>query len=255
MNEQDSAVMHPAFPQPDDLECLVWRYMDMPRLIAILGQQALFFPRLDRLGDPHEGAITRPFKEHLEAAGQNTAEKFAAWRKKIRMASFVSCWHRGQFESEAMWRLYCGRQGVAVQTTYAKLRSSVQRWNNPSLGIGLVSYRDYDAEELPSLNVYVPVMSKRLAFSHEQEVRILWSMVGCKNYPAENTVWDTGPEGKPEPIGMLLPWNPEDFVEKIYINPYADSWYGDVIKTTVEKFSPRLAVNIEWSQLRAAPYY
>lgn len=129
------------------------------------------------------------------------------------MTTFVNCWHQGQFESEAMWRLYCGTRGVVIQTTYAKLKESIQKWKNPSLGIGLVTYRDYEAEDILSLNLYVPVMSKRLAFSHEQEARIVWSMVG-QNYPTENTVWNNGPDGKPEPVGMLLPWNAEDLVRK-----------------------------------------
>jgi hypothetical protein len=255
MSEQSPTVQHPAFPQPDNIESMVWRYMDLPKLIALLGQKALFLPRLDKLGDPHEGAITRPFKDRLDSAGPETAKRFAGWRKGIRTTSFVSCWHQGEFESEAMWRLYCGTQGVAIQTTYAKLKNSVHKWNNPSLGIGLVSYRDYDSEDLPGLNMYVPIMSKRIAFKHEQEVRIVWTTVGYKEYPAENTVWEEGTDGNRKPAGMLLPWDAEDFVENIYINPYAKPWYGDVVKTTVEKHSSLLAGKIQWSQLRNAPYY
>lgn len=47
MNNQESAE-HPAFPQPEDSESLVWRHMDLPKLIALLGQRALFFSRLDK---------------------------------------------------------------------------------------------------------------------------------------------------------------------------------------------------------------
>ena len=170
------------------------------------------------------------------------------------MTTFVNCWHQGQNESEAMWRLYCGMQGVAIQTTYVKLKASVQQWDNPSIGIGLVTYRDYDVDDITNSNFYIPLMSKRAAFGHEKEVRIVWSMVG-QTYPNENTVWKSGIDVKTEPTGMLLPWNPDDFIENIYINPYADLWYGNVIKTTVEKFSSRLADNIKWSQMRSDPYY
>jgi len=253
MSYQNSAE-HPALPQPEDSESLVWRYMDLPKLIALLGQRALFFSRLDKLGDPYEGSITAPLKERLDLASHETAERFAAFRKQYRMKTFVNCWRRGQNESEAMWRLYCGMQGVVIQTTYAKLKASIKQWNNPSIGIGLVTYRDYVADDIRSQNFFIPLMSKRVAFNHENEVRIVWSMVG-QNYPKENTVWENGVEGRPEPVGMLLPWNPDDFVENIYISPYADPWYGDVIKTTVEKFFPRLAANISWSPMRSDPYY
>lgn len=54
---------------------------------------------------------------------------------------FSSCWRASDDESEAMWQRYCpSGQGVAIQTTYAKLRDSLPDHTH----IGLVSYIDHD---------------------------------------------------------------------------------------------------------------
>lgn len=54
---------------------------------------------------------------------------------------FASCWRASDDESEAMWQRYCpSGQGVAIQTTYAKLRDSLPDHTH----IGLVSYIDHD---------------------------------------------------------------------------------------------------------------
>lgn len=47
---------HPSFPQPDDPNAGLWRYMSIEKLVSVLETQALWFSRADHLGDPHEGA-------------------------------------------------------------------------------------------------------------------------------------------------------------------------------------------------------
>jgi hypothetical protein len=38
----------------------LWRYMDLAKFVWMLQRRALYFCRLDALGDPYEGHYTRP---------------------------------------------------------------------------------------------------------------------------------------------------------------------------------------------------
>ena len=45
-------------------------------------------------------------------------------RQVVRLAR-VSCWHMGEFESEAMWRLYAReRDGIAIKTVFARFKDA-----------------------------------------------------------------------------------------------------------------------------------
>jgi hypothetical protein len=58
---------HESFPQPPDTRIRVWRYMDLAKFLWCLQHEALFFARLDRLGDPFEGYYTRIHAEGEDA--------------------------------------------------------------------------------------------------------------------------------------------------------------------------------------------
>jgi len=241
---------HPAFPQAED-DSLVWRYIDLPKLIFLLANHKLYLTAINRLDDPHEGSVTRECHEKLK--NYNPLEQPAAWREEVRNNSFVCCWSLSNSESEAMWQLYCGRnQGVAIQTTYRQLRNSIPK--DHRLGIGVVRYLDYHEDDMPDYTCYAPVMHKRQAFKHEQEVRILCSMVG-QLYDERDVDTAINGSGETEILGMFLSWNAEEIINKIYINPYAMHWYSEVVKTTISKFSPKLASCIECSQMRTDPYF
>ncbi|MFN8224152.1 MAG: hypothetical protein U0R50_13000 [Gaiellales bacterium] len=53
---------HPVFNAPPD-DTVVWRYIDLAKLISLLDHRALYFARADTLGDPHEGALPAPTSE------------------------------------------------------------------------------------------------------------------------------------------------------------------------------------------------
>ena len=49
---------HPVFLQPANANAKVWRYMDFTNYIWTLECSALYFSRIDLLGDPFEGTTT-----------------------------------------------------------------------------------------------------------------------------------------------------------------------------------------------------
>ena len=244
---------YPSFPQPEDPSVKLWGYMDLPKLIALLSDRRLYFPRLDCLGDPYEGS-----SPHVMAAGRDAALRSVGVaetqihairerRSKARYTNFVSCWRLGEDESEAMWRLCCpGGQGVAIQTTYAKLAEWVVNLQTPNWQVymGCVNYIDYSTDQFDSSNSFNYAMHKHRAFEHEREVRII-----C---------WDLQAAQRPEKdrlVGIPLDFPNEEIVHEVYVHPYAPEWFSKVVASVLRAFAPSLAERVRWSQMRAHPAY
>jgi hypothetical protein len=59
--------VHPSCPRPEDGSVKVWRYLDLPRLVWLLGKRGLAFARLDKLNVQFDGSVTRQVYEKLKA--------------------------------------------------------------------------------------------------------------------------------------------------------------------------------------------
>lgn len=253
MNDQvpqpkENKLEHPCFPQPADKSVRVWRYLDLAKFIWLLEKRKLYFSRLDLLNDPHEGTTPRLLamlrdQQFREFGGEKLVAVIPNINRQTRRSLYVSCWHMGSTESEAMWRLYCPNDsGVAIQTTYQKLVESVD--SDPHCYIGAVTYIDYETQGFPLNNAYYPVMHKRISFAHEQEVRLVKTL---------SEFWNPGaPEG---PSGINIEWLPEASIDSVYVNPYAPEYYHEVVCSLVRRIAPELERRVHWSQMRAAPIY
>jgi hypothetical protein len=255
-------ISHEAFPQLPDATVL-WRYTDLPKLLWVLTKKALYLSRGDLLGDAFEGSVpmryfseivTRRIHARIEARKANPmpaneqedgrwmADQVGALRAHHlahRHSAYLSCWRQG-CESEAMWRLYCGpHEGIAMVTTFDKLKASL---TDPAARLGAVRYLDYSRDTLPSDNAYEPIMHKRIAFEHEQEVRVVLIM------PPEAA-------GHLGPPGLEMPWNVETVLDRIVVSSYAPKWYLDVVREVLAKFAPVLVKRLSWSDLRADPVF
>jgi hypothetical protein len=235
---------HDSFPQPDNAAVKVWRYLDLPRFIWMLSTGALAFTRVDSLEDPFEGSVPPNVYDAWKRNPEN-AELMANARSGLRRQFFVSCWHANDVESEAMWRLYCGsRDGIALQTTYERLDASLPK----GVFLGQVTYVDYDTDTQPPRDALALLMRKRQAFEHEHEVRaLIW--------PASNPPGLLPPNFDPETSVINVPWDADEFLDQIYVSPYADEWYRDAVAAVIEKFAPALGDRLTWSHMRGVPLY
>jgi hypothetical protein len=233
---------HPSFPQPDDGAVQVWRYMDLPRLISLLTREELILTRADLMMDRFEGAIP----EHVFRKWSATPERqheLTELRAQMRAGVYISSWHENRRESEAMWRLFCGAgEGVALSTTYAKLDAALAAC--PDAQIGRVTYVDYQGEGWQDayLNALTPFMLKRASFEHEREIRVL-----------QRRPLDAEPSEPPPAIG--LKWTIADAVDQVWVSPYAERWYFDVVQTVLRHFAPALAPRLTWSEMTASPWF
>jgi hypothetical protein len=70
-------------------------------------------------------------------------------------------------ESDLMWRTYAEGNGVAIESTYGKLRSVLPDW----IYIYQVEYIDYDTDRMIEWHSLAPVFYKRKEFAGDRELR------------------------------------------------------------------------------------
>ena len=75
-------------------------------------------------------------------------------------------------------------------------------------------------------------------FAYEHEVRIL------------HVCDDDAPTF---PAGFGQPWNPEQYVESIWVHPEADQAFMDTVTATVATYAPTLNEKVAWSAMNAKP--
>ena len=234
--------------QPQNPNDKVWRYMDLSKFIYLLDSKKLYLPSAERLEDKHEGSIflfqkERELKALAERGLANLLPILSDMRREQLKCTFISCWHRNDFDSHAMWRIYCGpKEGVAIMTSYHKLS---QRVNN-NYAMGLVQYENQDPI---AGNLIAPFMQKRKAFLYEQEVRLVANLYGSPDFRDE-----TG-KFRPSRQHLALPVDLTKLVEKIYVHPEADDLYFQVTKSSVLKYAPELNDRVEWSEMKSTPRY
>ncbi len=229
------------FNPPKNANAKIWRYMDFGKYVSLLETQLLYFVRVDRLDDHFEGTYGRAnqrmrpemYKELYEkdpdAFNRSVQHRDEVFRW-LRQWTFINCWHQNDCESAAMWRLYAEtNQAIAIQSTYEKLRAQL-----PSeVCIGMVEYKDYDAEWLPEGHTLFPFVHKRKSFVHEQELRAIAQLLPDGRVNLKTQQWD---EEKYHHVALV------DLVEEVRVAPAAPAWFRDTVTAVTRHYGFKLYV-------------
>jgi hypothetical protein len=165
---------NPGLEIPGD-ETVIWRYMELPKLLSMLEQRSLYFSRLSELGDAWEGVINRDiakFASYVPAA----SGEFLSELHRRSQACVVNCWYCEIGESVAMWKLYTSSDyGVAIRSTVGSLKLALED-EEEDIFLGMVMYRDHTDPPKETLSVYdIDVLKiafqKRTCYRHECELR------------------------------------------------------------------------------------
>lgn len=221
---------HPAFPQPDDLNALIWRYMAIEKFEWLVSERRLFMARADLLGDDHEGttptaelklcctAAEQAEDEHQRRTLENNRTQLSEYAKDFRQSYYVSCWHMAPDENVAMWERYVKTpDAVAIKTSYSTLRGQLQRMIIKLGGLGVVRYIDYERQGLPSVNMLQLITHKRHFFADEREVRA----VVCTMIQGEIRREYIDPCLTADGRGFTPPVDPQRLVQGIVLHPQA----------------------------------
>lgn len=132
-------------------------------------------------------------------------------------------------ESDAMWRIYSpNKHGIQIQTTAGKLKRTLrnvktpQSWIETFYTVGRVNY------SLPTkTHIYIDedFLFKGSAFCHEQEARgIVLPIHPHRGYTLT-----------PKSVDILYAKLVEDFIETVNVDPRAEDWFFDAVKSYCSK--------------------
>lgn len=239
--------------KPTKADARIWRYMDFAKFISLIYKKAIFFPRADNLGDSFEGSFpkinvqkrTGVFTTLVETPGRLST--LSDYYKLFVKLTAINSWHINDDESDAMWKIYIkGGEGIAVQSTVGRLRSSLDGYNQDVIHLGKIAYVDYDDEKIPE-DTLSPYFHKRRSFEHEKEYRAVIQR------------WKKKANGKidftklPFQEGIYVPIDLDKLIEKVYLSPTSPSWQQDVIKSLLNKYG--LNRKIKHSKLANMPQF
>ena len=163
----------------------------------------------------------------------------------VRNLAFVNCWHGGDTESAAMWKLYGTASGsVVVQSTYENLVRVLPAHDDTQniffLGVGMIQYLHYLRQDWIPVqgNVITPFLYKRKEFEYEREVRALAFVAP----PPENRF-----------LGIRITVDVHDLVESIRVQPTTPTWAREAIRDLISKYG--LTTRVKSSQIDIAPPY
>lgn len=227
---------HPDFAAPPD-ETVVWRYVDLNTMLAMLSSGTIHFTRLDKFKDTWEGIWPDANCEQIKK--DNPAD-LAEWildnARLIPTHAHVNCWHKSPYESAALWDQYGQSTGLAIRTTILALRESIAPQDG--IIIGAVEYVHYDAitQAFGVHNSLRPVFLKRMSFEHEREVRLL-KWVSPKA-DAKGKVAEPDTKG-----GFDVHVDLAHIFGEVYLSPTAPQWLLPHIKKLFAAFNlPEVAI-------------
>lgn len=245
---------HPLFPPPDDPYMRIWRYLDFTKFVFLLHRREIYFSRADQLGDRFEGSyprgnqspreqLLRELQENVPQAADFILRSVVDTHKAVTAWTYLNCWHIGQHESIAMWKIYTKTtEAVAVQSTYLRLRSVLPE----RVLVGKVQYIDFDKGAIPENNILYPFLYKRLSFSFENELRALFLDV-----PIKEGAVIYSPEVQPR--GKCITVDIDTLIERIYVAPTAPIWFLELVKDVTNKYE--LSKNVLQSSIDSDPFY
>ncbi len=164
------------------------------------------------------------------------------------------------FESAAMWNLYLkSNVGVAIQSTFKRLKESFLNHTEPTVYIGTVNYINYETERTkikfvsfetkantPESYLFRSFLLKRKSFEHERELRAI-----IHKFPTKDNKIDYTQE--PFNDGAYIRVNLNTLIEKIFVSPTAPKWFNDLVNSIIKKYN--LKKEVIKSSLAEGPVY
>lgn len=225
---------------PHDNE-VIWRFMDVPRLVSLLTSHSLWFARLDQLGDDWEGAqVSDGYSERLLATHakmletarafgaedlvQQAYHTFRSSHERQRDDYAASCWYVDHHDSMLMWKVYA-RDQLAIRSTVDRLKRAFI--SNDSVYIGHVYY---DPPPVGASNL-LRMFSKRPAFRGENEVRALVQA------PLPTSLNPSGGDRWAElagSMGLSVGVSTHTLIESVVTSPLLPEWAHNSLVRLVE---------------------
>jgi hypothetical protein len=233
-----------AMTPPD--ETAVWRYLDLPKLLVMLQDKALYFALLGEMNDPWEAVIDRRLAMSIAtvlapvAASGDIVTLFRAFNESIG----VNCWYIGPEESIAMWSLYTQTiYGVAIKSNVGRLKRAFGKAPQ-QVFLGRVEYRDhdqapgslYDQSETTPLKA---ILQKRVCYKHECELRAFAHIM--PELPDDALPGQSFTAPNPE-CGIRIDIDLNELIESITLGPRFPTWARGILDSALSQAAINLPV-------------
>lgn len=169
-----------------------------------------------------------------------------------RRQFLVNCWHASKHESAAMWKIYgTPGAGIALITNGARIEQALSS-NSKSLYLGAINYVDPSVVQIGTSNSLDAIMSKRLSYAYEQEVRLVYWDTDSMHDPLEKFSWndstmqfdDIIEDKSPIKDGIALDCDVDTLIDRAIISPYAPTWYLPMIMRLRDHLSFQFPVSV-----------
>ena len=151
--------------------------------------------------------------------------------KQFVKLTYVNCWHISQHQSAAMWKIYLqSNEGIAIRSTFGKLKKSLKKDKSHELHIGKVKYISYVKDVIPEGSLF-PYFHKRMSFDYEKELRVV---IQAFSYDKDGNInWSKSPYR----VGLNVPVDLNILIDRIVLAPSCPSWLKEVVKSVLNKYS------------------
>ena len=245
---------------PDEMP--IWRYMDLPKFVAMLVSKTQWFAKAALLEDRYEGfcqvspremplsdplakCITRTTAEGETALISLTqmlvdvSKLSAAHFEKAPEHLYVNSWCL-EGESMAMWQIYGSAGcGIALRSSVGQYRRAAKfNVREEQYAFDMVKY-DYDLDPglIPALRFDFrdgPVPAPGLGV-WERLLRIAFHKRKCYEYERE---WRAAlyQDARPECSGCDIEFDLNELISAVYLGPRADNFLLAVVRSLMQKF-------------------
>jgi hypothetical protein len=225
----------------------IWKYMDLAKFLSLLTTSSLYFASPAQFQDLSEGTLPKSHAAAMSKMLQDTAvnpilrvrEEFAALsphalkefdhlvqkrandqpraQREATLRFGVNCWHKSEYESEAMWKLYSSSgQSVAVESTIGQLRASLG--NREGIVIDSVRYADFDKDPIEKGHKHYALFMKRASFEYEKELRATILL------PVEQ--WQLPPNTRGISVGCDL----QRLISRVHVSPICEPFVVSAVE-------------------------
>jgi hypothetical protein len=135
-----------------------------------------------------------------------------------------------------MWRLYLqGNEGIALQSTFGRLRDSFEKEKEHKIYIGEVKYIDFENELMSHEGYHYAFLFKRKSFEHERELRAI-----IQSIPRKTRGKDKGNFNFDKPLcqeGISVKVDLNLLIDKIYLPPTCHEWQIKLMRSIIKRYS------------------
>lgn len=257
----------PYEPVPDDQ--VIWHYTDFSKFFGMLESKQLHFTTALELRkkEPYELRVPVSRVAGVIAETTRQLDSITGLEPDVRARILadvaddtkhlhhfaVSCWHRSDMESYAMWKAFTnGNDGIAIKTTVGRLKQALRACHDQLFHDGNVRYIDYSRDDFQPNGYssgFEHLFHKARFYEHEREYRLV---VGLK-LPVGKT-FNSYKEMLEDPItdgSRRVDIDIAELIEGIVVCPYAAGWFKPTVEAYLGRSYP--AINVTHSAVLSYP--